>query len=65
MKVEDLRPRGAAWAIRLHEAATADDQCELLGPVATRRALPRTAKLGRARALVRGHFLSVLERTAV
>jgi integrase len=51
MKVEDLRPRGAGWTIRLHEKGPSNTPCPAITPsprrcmpTSTRRASPRTAR---------------------
>jgi integrase len=53
MKVEDLRPRGAGWTIRLHEKAASSTACRAIthslkrcAPISTPPASSRTAKAG-------------------
>ena len=53
MKVEDLRPRGAGWTIRLHEKGGKQHTmpchhalAERCAPISTPRVSPRTARAG-------------------
>jgi site-specific recombinase XerD len=53
MKVEDLRPRGAGWTVRLHEKGGSSTRCRAIMPlprrcglISTPRASPRTARVG-------------------